>query len=194
MISYCEDSQLECTAGKNAWVRSSQDGSLIRIEVKASELDDGGIPDNREYLEFGHIFQANALGGFDYQISGEFSHDGYYQNKSSADSFNEGFATFYSMMVSLEIDKDPIFFRYLKDHGESGMELNHKAWELEVSAVAGLLVDFVDGADDYADGRSPTCLIVGSTENRNGLLVSWVENNCLDGDTKMTSVQTIVVV
>lgn len=167
IYAWCDDPRFGCPAGPSSaeleiagFAGTRSDGSYVNdfpfivLSGAASAIDNGSRPDNREYHEIGHFFQsrlfANAL-PLDPRNVG---HGGYYRNPSSSDSWVEGFATFYSLMVSKHVDGDPSPERYRLLGAEYDLELNHQPWEWsgwwEELTVAGLLLDFEDGDSDYA--------------------------------------------
>ena len=132
-----------------------------RINIAAaegqSEITDGCRPDNREWHEFGHHVMADAFGNLmpsdrDPRVD---NHGGYW-NPSTTDSWMEGFAEFYSMMVASEIDGDRAAHEYKIGGTVLQLEPNFLAWNTtntaradsdEELAVAGLLWDLVDPVD-----------------------------------------------
>ena len=127
--------------------------TFIAIGSDSTLLTDGGWPDNREYHEFGHFFQAEALGAFPIDPA-DANHGGYYANPSSTDSWTEGFAEWYSMMVSKHIDEDPRPELYRLEGSQMDLELDYRPWLArgagEELAVAGVLLDLEDAPADYA--------------------------------------------
>ena len=97
-----------------------------------SHVNDGSRPDNREWHEFGHHFMADAFGNRipDNGITPSKNHDGY-KNASTSDSWVEGFAEFFSLLVNVEIAKDgtPPQIISLDRHGfKSGSKLGELAF------------------------------------------------------------------
>lgn len=104
-------------------------------------------PINREYHEFSHYMMTNTYGRFlGSRVKSEIAiinHDGYI-NPSTSDSWQEGFATFMSVLIA-------------EDNGYScdgtggfvNLDSSHKAWDYqgkaEEFAVAGVLYDLYDG-------------------------------------------------
>ncbi len=126
---------------------------FMALGFPSSDVDYRGAPDNREYHEFGHAFFADVQ---DNQIPihvGDTNHGGYYRNEMTTDSFVEGFAEFYSVMVSKHIEQVENPQRY-KIGAEYDIEADRKPWEAvgwwEEFTLAGLLLDFEDGPEDYA--------------------------------------------
>lgn len=139
---------------------------FIALGHDTSELTDGGWPDNREYHEFGHHFLADAFNNAQPSNPGDENHAGYYANPSTTDSFGEGFAEFYSMMVSKHIDRRPAAHYYRVEGSYYDMELDFRPWlglgTAEELGIAGLLLDLEDGPDDYAVGRENAAVVVDS--------------------------------
>ena len=161
------------TSGDNANTQP-----YINIDVGNSLFSAGSRPKNREYHEFGHYVMADTMGNLMpiYKIPGgpgDVSHRGF-SNPSTTDSWVEGFAEFYAMLVAKHIGNDPRPELYnISARWRENMESNSLSWRfaynrnkdkiqwLEELAVAGLLwdlVDPVDGGDstrlggvDYAD-------------------------------------------
>jgi len=129
----------------------------IGIGDQTSLLSNGGWPDNREYHEFGHHFLADAFGNALPSFAGQQNHEGYYINPISTDAWTEGFAEFYSMMVTKHVDERtlPHYYRLAGEYWN--LEIDYRAWSdrgrLEELGVAGVLLDLEDGPDDYARGR-----------------------------------------
>jgi hypothetical protein len=109
-------------------------------------------PDNREWHEFGHHVMADTFANRMPSRPGDSNHNGY-ANPSTTDSWTEGFAEFYSMMVARNIAGDPRPELYVWLNLEVNPEGNYLAWNDEELAVAGLLWDLVDPVD--ADDASP---------------------------------------
>jgi len=132
---------------------------FISIEAPngKSVIADGGRPDNREWHEFGHHVMADTLGNLIPDSPGDSNHNGY-ANPSTTDSWTEGFAEFYSMMVAREVAKEPRPELYHVNGREINLEANRLAWgRFEELAVAGLLWDLVDAVDaDDATVMTPT--------------------------------------
>jgi hypothetical protein len=134
-------------------------GAIIGYDPPTSDLTDGNRPDNREWHEFGHHVMADAYANLmpedlrpcpDPAAPGnDCSHWGY-SNASTTNSWTEGFAEFYSMMVAREIDgaARPELYRW--QGFEANLESNYQPWpyrSAEELAVAGLLLDLVDPVD-----------------------------------------------
>lgn len=141
-----------------AFVVGIGDGPYVVLGERTSELDHGNAPDNREYHELGHLAHYLLTSGQIPVDPENVNHGGYYGNPSSTDSWVEGFASFFSMMVSKQVDGDPAPERFRLFGAEYDLEADHRAWEWsgwwEELAVAGLLLDVEDGDEDY-QSREP---------------------------------------
>lgn len=164
--AWCEEPTLGCdTAESGAYFIAQneiEDGSPPIIAMLPGRSSDRspGIPDNREYHEYGHYFLALKTGDSFELPAGETNHGGYYNNSSSRDSYVEGFAEFYSMMVSRHVDNDQNAEIYTIG-ADYDLETDRQPWEAEgwweEFTVAGLLLDLVDDDSDYsADSSSYT--------------------------------------
>jgi len=126
---------------------------IIAMLPNRSSSNSAGIPDNREYHEYGHYFLSLKTGDNFELPAGDTNHGGYYNNSTTRDSFVEGFAEFYSMMVSRHVDNDDNAEIYTIG-ADYDLETNRQPWEAagwwEEFTVAGLLLDLVDDDDDYA--------------------------------------------
>ena len=105
-------------------------------------------PGNREWHEFGHHVMGDAFGNLmPENPPGDKNHDGY-KNSMTVDSWTEGWAEFWSLMVADEISgtAKPWFYKYNTNAGVvvENLEANFKAWEDEEFAVAGALWDLYD--------------------------------------------------
>jgi len=94
--------------------------------------------------EFGHFFMWSAFGQIPF-FPGNIGHAGYYVNRSSADAWTEGFASFFALMVQREVSRDPEA-TVVGSWGD--MELDGKVWQasgrFEEFAVVGTLLDLAD--------------------------------------------------
>jgi len=121
--------------------------SFINIGAANSGVRDANRPDNREWHEFGHQVMADTFGNLMPSSPGNANHGGNAQNgfanPSTTDSWTEGFAEFYSMMVARNIAYDPRPEIYVLPN----LEGNYLPWTDEEFAVAGLLWDLVDPVD-----------------------------------------------
>jgi hypothetical protein len=159
---------------------------FIAIDISASLFDDPGRPDNREYHEMGHAFMADAFGDALPDSAGDVNHGGY-RNPSSTDSWTEGFAEFFSMMVTKHVNgrADPHWYRIAGEYYVN-LEFDYRAWvaggKHEELAVAGVLLDFEDGSGDYARPPADPSLKISwwiLTEDGQGnrLIVGRVRND-----------------
>ena len=125
---------------------------IIAMMPARSSANSPGIPDNREYHEYGHYFLWLQTGEIFELPASDTNHGGYYRNTSTRDSFVEGFAEFYSMMVSGKIDGDSRSEIYTIG-GDYDLEADRLPWEAEgwweEFTIAGLLLDLVDADADY---------------------------------------------
>jgi hypothetical protein len=154
----------------NWWTPPGNQPVMINIAAAASDALNGNAPDNREWHEFGHHVMADMLGnvmpdnqvGCPQPLPAEFScnHFGF-ANLNTSDSWTEGFAEFYSMLVGREMENkaQPELYRW--EGIEDNLESNYLAWTFtahdpanlgsisadEEFAVAGLLWDLLDSAD-----------------------------------------------
>lgn len=141
---------------------------FIAFGVRSSDHDrNPDHPMNREYHEFGHALLADAFDNRMPRVSGFGSnHGGLYRNASSNDSFNEGFAEFFAAMASKTIDANPLFYMYPVGRSPQSLEDNWKVWQNngkeEEFAIAGVLLDFVDGDADYTEARQIEIDVIGS--------------------------------
>ncbi len=164
VLTYCGSADWNCTDPPFAFFQGSLSNGLhvtnqpyIAMSNGVSSLSDRGWPDNREYHEFGHYFMTDMFNNAMPDLPGDRNHDGYYKNPSSNDSWTEGFAEFFSMMVSKHIDGEPLPYLYRLAGAQVNLELDMRAWYGlgwgEEMAIAGLLLDLEDGPADYAQGR-----------------------------------------
>jgi hypothetical protein len=104
-------------------------------------------PGNREWHEFGHaVMWFSPIGGIHNlpeATPSSRNHEGY-RNPDSVDSWREGFAEFYSMLVAHFIERDPTarFYR----SGETVVNLDYPwpIWQEEEFTVAAILWDLFD--------------------------------------------------
>ncbi len=160
---WCNDPALGCDESKTGafFVAENEleEGSapIITMMPARSSLNSPGIPDNREFHEYGHYFLWLQTGETFELPSGDRNHGGYYRNTSTRDSFVEGFAEFYSMMVSRQIVGDYRFEIYTIG-ADYDLEADRLPWEAEgwweEFTIAGLLLDLVDSDADYAERAS----------------------------------------
>jgi hypothetical protein len=173
--AWCDVGELLCDGSLKAdfaFYRGSThsdkvDEPYIALGHASSVLGARGVPDNREYHEFGHAFFADVFGDYVPVVPGDRNHGGYYANGASTDSWVEGFAEFYSMMVAKHIDRDLAAHRY-RIGAEYDLEVDHKPWEAggwwEEFTVAGLLLDLEDGTVDYQNVQDLSAFTV--TQNK----------------------------
>ncbi|MBX3050633.1 MAG: IPT/TIG domain-containing protein [Caldilineaceae bacterium] len=161
-------------AGGVFWQGEFSDGSnagvdpYISIEAanNSSLISDGGRPDNREWHEFGHHVMADT---FENKMpddpanchspplpTDDCNHGGY-DNVSTTDSWSEGWAEFFSMLVARDVAKEARPELYTVGGNPFNLENNRLAWDeylttngtvrFEELAVAALLWDIVDPVD-----------------------------------------------
>lgn len=165
VYAWCDSSALFCDptgVAEFAFYAGSTVGReveqpFIALGFPSSEIGYRGAPDNREYHEFGHAFVADVLKNQIPVAVGDKNHGGYYRNEYTTDSLIEGFAEFYSVMVSKHIEQVENPQRY-KIGAEYDIEADRKPWEAvgwwEEFTLAGLLLDFEDGPEDYVSQNS----------------------------------------
>ncbi len=136
------------SAGRDAYIN-------VESRSAASYYMDSDRPTNREWHEFGHHVMADALGNRLPWAPNTANHSGY-KNPSSTDSWVEGFAEFYAMLVNQEIARSPRPQLYVVSGVPLNMEDNYLAWTNEEFAVASLLWDVHDAADDLDATRFPS--------------------------------------
>ncbi len=128
-----------------------------------SDITDGNRPDNREWHEFGHHVMADTFGNRMPDNAADFRNHWGFGNASTTDSWTEGFAEFYSLLVERDIARGPDppeFYRWMGRN--DSLEANYMARSVitvtlsptetgrvqaEEFAVAGLLWDLVDSVD-----------------------------------------------
>ena len=121
----------------------------------SSDVNGGNRPDNREWHEFGHYFMADAFADkMPRDGLARVNHNGY-KNLSTADSWTEGFAEFFSLLVNREIAKDgtaPNLYNWTGS--AANLEANWRSWtfhgtqSFEEFAVASLLWDLLDPVNE----------------------------------------------
>ncbi len=154
----------------NWWTPPGNQPVIINIAAASSGALNGDTPDNREWHEFGHHVMADTFGdqmpdnqvGCPQPLPAEFSCNHYgFANLNTNDSWTEGFAEFYSLLIGREIEgrARPELYRWAGI--EDNLESNYLAWTYtahnpatpnaisadEEFAVAGLLWDLLDPAD-----------------------------------------------
>jgi hypothetical protein len=131
---------------------------LIAILPEVSDQQ-AGCEDDALMHEVGHAvltagFRQGALGE-----RGRVPHGGYYRNASSNDSWLEGFANFFAVQVRKTLGRTAPDFVVCGQNGPASVDLETdlQAWDgngsYEEYAVAGLLLDLVDGQQDYSSVR-----------------------------------------
>lgn len=102
------------------------------------------------YHEFGHHFMADTYGDFLPVATGRTPHAGYCVNRSSNDSWVEGWAVFFAGLVFKDINKvaEP-WIMHRDATVKYDLETNLTAWQNERSAVAYLLWDLIDSSQTY---------------------------------------------
>jgi len=194
--AWCDDPILGCdTSADGAYFIAENEieensPPIIAMLPQRSSANSPGIPDNREYHEYGHYFLSLQTGDNFELPAGDTKHGGYYENSSTRDSFVEGFAEFYSMMVSRHIDDDSNSEIYTMG-ADYDLEADRLPWEAEgwweEFTVAGLLLDLIDDDSDYAvdpdsltgvnildvatDSEASGTIITGSIINTSPLVV-----------------------
>ncbi len=183
--AWCTESSLGCDISERGayFIAENELGEnsppIIALLPSRSSAKSPGTPDNREYHEYGHYFLSLQTGdNFELPL-GDTNHGGYYKNSSTRDSFVEGFAEFYSMMVSRTIDNDPNAEMYTIG-ADYDLETDRLPWEAagwwEEFTIAGLLLDLVDDDADYlpdTSGFTGVSILEVSTENEpSGTIIS----------------------
>lgn len=160
VYAWCDSSAFFCDptgSAEFAFYAGSSSGRVVEqpfiaLGFPSSEIGYRGAPDNREYHEFGHAFMADVSENQVPVAIGDQNHGGYYRNTSTTDSFIEGFAEFYSVMVSKHVEEVDNPQRY-RIGAEYDIEADRRPWEAvgwwEEFTLAGLLLDFEDGPEDY---------------------------------------------
>ena len=165
----CDEPALACPASDPAapsdfagFVVGIGDAPFIVLGELTSKIDHINAPDNREYHELGHLAQYLLTNGRIPVDPENTNHGGYYGNPSSTDSWVEGFASFFSVMVSKHAEGDLAPERYRLYGSNYDLEADHRAWEWsgwwEELALSGLLLDLEDGDQDYQPRPSAQAL------------------------------------
>lgn len=183
--AWCDNAYLGCDTAQDGayFIAENELGDdnppIIAMLPGRSSSQSAGVPDNREYHEYGHYFLSMQTGDNFELPPGDKNHGGYYENSSTRDSFVEGFAEFYSMMVSRHVDGDDNAEMYTIG-ADYDLETDRLPWEAagwwEEFTIAGLLLDLVDDDADYAvqsSGQTGVD-IVGLTVNKesSGTIIS----------------------
>lgn len=115
-------------------------------DIYLSDIYSNFDEDEAEFVffhEFSHYAMACMYNGLPDLPAGDRNHGGY-ANRSTADSFQEGFATFMGMMLYRDWNDSERTLVPMR----SDLELNWKAWErsgqAEEYAVAGAMLDLID--------------------------------------------------
>ena len=143
------------TSPKGAWTGClglTGKRELVGLSAAYSEYAEWSRPANREWHEYGHQFMADILGERMPSHAGRRNHEGYCVNDRSTDAWTEGFAEFFSIMVAKNVVGAAKFdeYRWGTDPTADNLEVDYQAWNWpEEFAVAGLLLDLVDGRDWY---------------------------------------------
>lgn len=161
--AWCDDSNFGCDSSPDgayfiaAGELEEDSPPIIAMLPSRSSDQSPGIPDNREYHEYGHYFLSLKTGDSFELPTGDTNHGGYYNNSTTRDSFVEGFSEFYSMMVSRHVDNDQNAEIYTIG-ADYDLESDRLPWEAEgwweEFTVAGLLLDLVDDDSDYEAGAA----------------------------------------
>jgi len=121
-------------------------------------------PINGEYHEFGHALMADAFGGFMPTFPQSANHAGY-RNPSSTDSWTEGFAEWFATQVSRHVDGNTRWWLYPSGSQVISLEddrvVTDNQGKDEELAIAGILVDMVDGDADYTAPTARQLTITG---------------------------------
>jgi hypothetical protein len=136
--------------------------SAIVVSNKESGPRSEYRPVNREYHEFSHYMMTNTYGRYlDSRVKNAtpvINHDGYV-NPGTSDSWQEGFATFVSVLIAED-------YGYSCDGtgGFVNLDSSYRAWQYqgkaEEFAVAGVLYDLYDGeAQKKACGERSSYLV-----------------------------------
>jgi len=149
-----------CASREGFWMGTLSDtpdekyAPFVALGTATSLVQSGGWPDNREYHELGHAILADAFGNAMPNHPEDVNHAGYFENPSSTDSWTEGFAEWFSAMVTKHVDGRPRPEIYRLSDGIFDLELDYRPWLAqgwaEEVAIAGLLFDLEDGPADYA--------------------------------------------
>lgn len=116
-------------------------------------------PDDALMHEVGHAVLTAGYRQGDLGEAHRVPHGGYYENASSNDSWLEGFANFFALGARRSLGRTSPTFVVCGDNGSGSIDLetNLRAWDgggrYEEYAAAGLLLDLVDGPQDYRSTR-----------------------------------------
>jgi hypothetical protein len=135
---------------------SPSDGKIL-ISASDASISSKNRPDNREYHEWAHHLMFAEYGSWpkDRSLPNTKNHDGFF-NPSTADSYMEGFAEFWAMVISEHFgEKEPDIYA-----GFGSMEEDYKPWDArgfyEELAIASLLWDMYDSNNEEGDRLSLT--------------------------------------
>jgi hypothetical protein len=214
ILAWCNDPALGCDGSDFAFFVGTTSNGLqvkpkpyIAFGESTSTLLDLGWPDNREYHEFGHFVQAALFDDAIPDHDGNRNHAGY-ANPSSSDAWTEGFAEFWSVMVSKYIEQRPRPYIYTWNQGllhsnspnappHPGSDLSRtwRAWYWpEEFAVASLLIELesYDIATSAVERPKRNLRVDGYTTivdpSYGELLVGTVTNLTPDGSSVGTAV------
>jgi hypothetical protein len=148
--TWCDSVASSCRKGGPLFEEGADD---LYVPDSASETQ-GDAPYDAIWHEFGHYLMRTVYGPDFTSTVGQSNHGGYYTNAATSnDSWQEGFATFFSSMVGRWAENLRPQYRQGASDAPFPLEADIKAWDAngdqEEFAVAALLVDFVDGAADY---------------------------------------------
>jgi hypothetical protein len=159
--------------GTPSYLAGTPRSALVGVGAAASRREAGGAPDNREYHELGHHALAAAFGALP-RARADTPHGGYFRNPTSADAWAEGFATFFATMVATRIEGRADPSRYRLDGARVDLELDYRPWDLgglEELAVAGALLDLVDGDADPGEAEPAPPTVRAALGAGEGLVV-----------------------
>ncbi|MBI4260216.1 MAG: carboxypeptidase regulatory-like domain-containing protein [Actinobacteria bacterium] len=162
VFALCEQAatlpSLTCPEANSAFFTRPPVGGGPYIALSTGRSGIGATQTFSRLHEFGHAFMSDAFGGIPLELTAT-SHGGYYRNATSNDSWDEGFATFYAVMVAKHVAgaSQPTVTPW------ADLEIDRKAWEdagrIEEIALAGVLLDLEDGPADYGGGDKPDIFI-----------------------------------
>ena len=168
---WLSDCSLNTASFISAATHSRDEAGIPLIQFNRSfsrrSLRGGDRPINGEYHEFGHAMMADSFGNLMPGRPDHTNHAGY-SNPTSTDSWAEGFAEWFAMMVERET-AGGAWWLY-PTGGWHSLEDDRQATapgSNEEVSVAGILVDMVDSSADYSAPaeRRLTILEMGVTES-----------------------------
>jgi hypothetical protein len=123
--------------------------ALLPKDSAVTESD----PNDSLYHELGHAVMDQAFGSLP-QTPNSIPHGGFL-NHTSTDSWVEGFADWFAIMVNKYVDKVGVPERLVLSSSTIDIKSIHRATDpyMEEFAVAGVLLDLEDGPQDYPLGR-----------------------------------------